>query len=408
MRRNIFDMHETCQPTEETRKTTLKGKTEVVPVYRISLDVLYFNDRNDRIATEISRYKDENNLQEFGVDYDNLEEYNDVVQQFIINSDIESYNKTKNNIKNFSQRVSGVVLADGRVIDGNRRLACLRELAKTNPSFRYFNGIILQNETYTEKEIKELELEIQHAEEDKVQYDTIDLLAGIYKDLIREDALLTPEEYSSKSGMELKMIKGFIQEAELMAEFLEYISAPEKFHIAKDLNARSPIFEMLSQKTKLSDEEWENFKVIAFDIIMLAEKNATQRIREIKRYIKNSEENQTLTDYYNEHKEHSFKILEKLEDMDNVTTEKILEYVRGDREINIGVSDTYDKYLEQEKIKQERKTPIKFLEGVRRRLNEIDVDDVKNLNPEEKKEFLSIYNTIRRILEKIELDGELL
>ena len=67
--------------TTATRKITLDGITANYPVYKVRLDWLYYNDKNDRIATWISKFKSEND----GM-IPNLEDkdaYNDIVEDFI-------------------------------------------------------------------------------------------------------------------------------------------------------------------------------------------------------------------------------------------------------------------------------------------------------------------------------------
>lgn len=114
--------------TVATRKLTIDGLTQIYPVYKVKLDYLFFNDQNDRIATWISQYKTDNNGKT--PDISNLDEYNNVIEKFIIESNPEAIKKTQNNIELVEQREAGVVLADGRIIDGNRRFTCLRKLAK--------------------------------------------------------------------------------------------------------------------------------------------------------------------------------------------------------------------------------------------------------------------------------------
>lgn len=111
-------------PTDVTRKITMDGVTKVYQVYKIKLSCLYYNDQNDRIATWISKYKADNALEYF--DISDREQYNSVIQQFIIDSNPSAIDKTKSNISMVDQREPGVVLNDGRIIDGNRRFTCLR------------------------------------------------------------------------------------------------------------------------------------------------------------------------------------------------------------------------------------------------------------------------------------------
>ena len=110
--------------TEQKRKLTLKGETRVFDVYRIPLEHLVYNRRNGRIISWMNRVESE------GEDVSTLDknEYNDKVEEMIIESNKGALEKTKANIKNFGQRVPGVVLNDGTIVDGNRRFTCLRHL----------------------------------------------------------------------------------------------------------------------------------------------------------------------------------------------------------------------------------------------------------------------------------------
>ena len=77
------------QKTTLTRKVTYGGKTVVYPIYRVRLDALYYNDQNDRIATWITRYESENGQEALrGL---NLEIYNRVIENFIVESNPETF-----------------------------------------------------------------------------------------------------------------------------------------------------------------------------------------------------------------------------------------------------------------------------------------------------------------------------
>ena len=173
----------TVQKTALTRKLTVDGLTRPYPVYRIRLDQLFYNDQNDRIATWISKYKTEHGG--LAPDISDRAAFNDLIEQFIIESNPDAIKRTQNNIELVDQRDPGVVLADGRIIDGNRRFTCLRRLAQKNDRFSYFEAVILdRNIDQNAKEIKRLELSIQHGEESKVDYNPIDRLVGVYNDVI--------------------------------------------------------------------------------------------------------------------------------------------------------------------------------------------------------------------------------
>ncbi|EGO5082769.1 hypothetical protein H6230_002762, partial [Enterococcus faecalis] len=216
------------EPTEYTKRLTIDGITKPYQIYKIRLDQLFYNDQNDRIATWINKYKEEHDIEHFE-NYD--DDYNEIIEKFIYESNSKAIDKTQKNIELVGQREAGVVLNDGRVIDGNRRYTCLRRLYNNGNSHRHFEAVILDRDiNVNKKEIKLLELSIQHGEEGKVDYNPIDRLVGLYNDVIK-NKLITPEEYQQTVNESKSSINKKMEQANLMVEFLEFIGAPEKFYI---------------------------------------------------------------------------------------------------------------------------------------------------------------------------------
>ena len=216
--------NEIVQKTQLSRKLTIDGVTNAYPVYRVRLDQLFYNDQNDRIATWMSQYKSEYGDHAFREM--SREAYNSIIEQFIIQSNEPAIEKTQMNIALVHQREPGVILADGRVIDGNRRFTCLRRLSKEKEEFNWFETVILDTSMEADKkQIKMLELAIQHGEEKKIDYNPIDRLVGIYQDII-ETELLTVEEYAYSTNETVYEVKKRLEAAMLMIEFLEYINMP--------------------------------------------------------------------------------------------------------------------------------------------------------------------------------------
>ena len=101
----------------------------------------------------VSQYKSQNDGK--APDLTNREEYNEIIEKFIVESNPEAIKKTHTNIELVDQREPGVILADGRIIDGNRRFTCLRRLANKNDRFMYFETVILdRNYESSAKQIK--------------------------------------------------------------------------------------------------------------------------------------------------------------------------------------------------------------------------------------------------------------
>ena len=93
--------------TALTRKLTVDGLTKPYPVYKVRLDWLFYNDQNDRIATWISQYKAQHEGK--APDSTDRENYNSIIEQFIVESNPDAIRKTQNNIEMVDQREPGVI-----------------------------------------------------------------------------------------------------------------------------------------------------------------------------------------------------------------------------------------------------------------------------------------------------------
>lgn len=101
-----------------------------------------------------------------------------------------------------------------------------------------------------------LELAIQHGEEQRVDYNHIDRLVGVYQDIV-ETQLLTIEEYASSTNESVAEVKKKVEHAQLLVEFLEFIHMPKQYHIARDYQVYSIIVELLPILRKCATPEMQ-------------------------------------------------------------------------------------------------------------------------------------------------------
>lgn len=270
------------QLTEQKVKHTIEDVTKLYPVYRIRLDQLFYNDQNDRIATWVSEY---NSTEGKDLRMLSVEEYNKVIEDFIVNSNTDAIRSTEKNIELVGQRVPGVVLNDGRVIDGNRRLTCLRRIARKNTSVGWFEAAILDDATSSDaKRVKMLELAIQLGEEDKVDYDPVEKLVGIYNDVIKT-GLLTPAEYAKAADMKEADVNKLIERANYMEDFLEFANAKEQYHLARELMVDGPLGELpgILKKEKSERDKALMKRLVFANIIVQPEGDITRCVRKFKK-----------------------------------------------------------------------------------------------------------------------------
>ena len=292
---NLMDyLDDKVFPTKLSKKLTLNGRTDPYYVYRIKLDMLYYNDKNDRIATWIKQYEAENGP----LPVDDRDVYNDIIQGFIEKSNPEAMDQTLGNIRTFGQREVGVVLQDGRVIDGNRRFTCLRKLSKESSEFDYFEAVILEGDySPTDKQIKTMELNIQIGSEKPVDYDPVDRMYAVYRDLVQNQTF-TKDEYAREANMKMPDLNMLIEKSKLMVRFLEFIDMPDAFYLARDMKLDGPLQEAVGVLKKCrTDEERERMENTIFaNLVAQPDKDMTRYIRKIKKISGSKESDAYLDD----------------------------------------------------------------------------------------------------------------
>ena len=405
---NKFDLNEIIMKGDVvgSKNMIIKGQVRNMDVYRIPINMLYYNDKNDRIATWISKYESEmGSINELDIDA-----YNNKIQEFIIKSDKQKFTNTMNNIKNFSQLVPGVVFIDGRVIDGNRRFTCLRKLFQEtgDQAYAYFDAVILNNEV-SPKEIKLMELVLQHGEEGKVDYNPIEKLVGIYRDIINEETkLFDVKEYAKSIDAKESDVEKSVQLAYLMTDFLEYINAPEQFYIARELEIDGPLHEIYNIKRRLgSDEEkWEKVRIALYDNMLVKTNNQESGdiTRIIRDFGKKVVENDEIFDrYFEKHEEYSRELNDKLNSFDEIiNTEIIRKEIRENELLKEKISENLDEALYSAKKNEARKKPIELLKSINDDLGKIDLTAVSRLRGEDRADFDEQLKFLKEKIENVE------
>lgn len=362
------------------KKLVIDNISENYPVHKIRLDQLYYNDQNDRISTWISQYKIDNNIDVF--DFSDKKNYNAIIHEFITDSNRDALKKTQSNIGLVGQQEAGVVLSDGRIIDGNRRFTCLSNIEKETGKTQYFEAVILDhNIENNAKQIKMLELMLQHGTDEKIGYNPIDRLVGIYNDII-EKKLLTVKEYAVSVSQSEADIQIEVEKSKLMVDFLEFINAPKQFHLARHFNLGDPLKELYVMLKKVKDDEKkEELKNSVFaQFLMQPFGDTTRYIRKIKKIASSSK---FLNDFLDEQMEIVEKVCDEIEKHPKVSVKEIGE-IRANEEIKSGFLHSTEKYVNRVDGETTRNQPAKQAEKAFDSLDLIDLNVFNKLNQEQK------------------------
>ena len=385
---------DTVQKTTLTRKVTYGGKTVVYPVYKVRLDALYFNDQNDRIATWITQYESENGKD--SLSSLNTDIYNRIIENFVTDSNPEAIQKTQKNIALVGQREPGVALADGRIVDGNRRFTCLRRIQRLQEEPVYFETVIMDMDIREDKkQIKLLELAVQHGEEKKVDYDMIDFAIGTYRDVV-QTKLLTVNEYASSTNEPLADVKKRIAIAEVICEFLDYIGLPEQYHVAREYQVYSLFQEMMTPLRKLDDDEKENLKKIAFNnVLMKAIPDQRKFIRDINGLVRND----AYKEYFEDQKNWDAVIREQLAETEIHGKEDIDRFAAENTDIADKLADSMERALLRSRSQKLKEKPSENVAKSISLLMDVDTRFFDRMNTEEKESLKAALGELIRIAE---------
>ena len=409
MKKNILSMvGNGVNLINKTKTLVINGKKEDIQVYEINLNLLTYNTENGRISSQINEYEIEKNCKIEEKCNDNQIEVNDLIEKFIIDSNKKAFTQTKNNIYQYGQTEPGVILYDGTVIDGNRRFTCLRVIEKESGKIEsnFFEAAVLEKNV-SKKEIKKLELQLQHAREEKVDYDVIDKIIDVYNNIIKSEEF-TVEEYSLHTGWKKGIIQEYIGEYELISDYLESINSKDKIYLAKNWKLQGPMREIWLILKKINDKSLKNeIKNILFNIIKCSKDgDLTREVRDYGEYLKNIE-----TD---NNEDQIKKIIENLTKYD-ADIEKIWDY---SLELNENIKnlkvdntskkfkDNIDIYLQKEKFKTEKKLEAYSLESIYENINSIDINKIKISSDDTKREIIDICEKIENKIKEIKQNAQ--
>lgn len=406
--------------SEATRNLSIKGINKPHKVMIIPLELCHYNDQNGRIATYISQYLSDGLL----LNKSDLEKYNQVLEEFVYKSNPKALDNTKKNIGLIGQLVAGVVLNDGRIIDGNRRYTALRKLKGEGKTNIYFHAVILdENEGIDEKDIKTLELQLQHAEEKPLDYNPIDNLVDVYRDII-ENKLFSIEEYANTVNKPLKDVRLLVKKAVLMEQFLNFINASKQYYIGRDFNLDGPLQEVVSiidralkgidiinvmnddYADKLEQAEFIRIRNTLFTIIFSARLNKSKESGDLSRYIRDLGKfiinGSNREDFLVEFEDIVDDILEEVVET-NVsyeTIEEISQQVSGTTKEALEIVDVEVDNAKREKAQLK---PVNLLNTAFNSIKSIEQEQIKYMDDDSQQEFILIYEELKKKLEEIGL-----
>lgn len=274
----------------KTHSVIIKGQSKDIQVYKIPLDLLFYNIKNGRFAAEYLELK-ENLGRELRPDdhRDNI-----IIRKMLLDLDPKKSLELEIDIRKFGQREPGICTYDGYVHNGNRRFSVLQNIVDTGDlHFNFLQVARLPRET-DDQDLALIETGIQFSKNIQLDYGPINTLLKFQQCI---DAGLSPVQLA-------KNIYGFNDEKEvlekleilkLIVKYLKFIDSENHFKKADgvvehfiDLN------NILKREVRngASITEMKSYQNIGFQLIL---DGITQReLRKLKDILSEEKSKQQL------------------------------------------------------------------------------------------------------------------
>jgi len=209
----------------------LQGKNIELQVYRLPLDLTYYNIKNGRFAAEyIDLIKKE------GRELDPLDTLDSKkIKSLLIDIDPKQSLILQKDLQQHSQRDPGIITHDGFVINGNRRRSMLEELVESGHSEFRFIEVARLPPRVSPQDLWKLEAGIQLSRHVQLDYGPMNELLK-FKDGIETG--LTPIEIATSlyGGFSEKEVLEKLEHLKLITEYLIFIDQPGRYNMAKGIN----------------------------------------------------------------------------------------------------------------------------------------------------------------------------
>jgi len=273
----IVNLKDVSELTHRKELFWIKGKRQELEVYRVPTKCLYFNIENGRYADKMVQLREDNP----GIDIDPREKkWKDTIFRMLkgdypgTTRDKEPFEKLRTDLLDRQQLRPGVILFDGGVLDGNRRLAALLDLAGSENNvtkFEYLDAVILDEDVGPEDRWR-IEAGVQIGKDEKHPYSAINELLKIKEGLRLFRDKQNPSKEVSKVlyGITEEEIKKDIGKIQVIDEYLIFIGKPHAYNeIGEVIERFDEAARTLDHARKLSwkPAEIQKLKLAQFAII---------------------------------------------------------------------------------------------------------------------------------------------
>lgn len=416
-------IQESAEPCMTGITLTYHGERTKFDAYRIPLSVLTYNPYNGRIGSVVKSFERQNHPL-------NPDSPADValIEKFLWESREDANERTMKSLLTDHQQKFGIVTADGKIIDGNRRACLLNRLwkdesiaANAKQHAQFFEAIVLPIDA-DRKEILRLETTYQMGEDAKVDYGPIEkyLKAG---DLASEG--FTNSQIADFMGVKQSDVKMYLDVLKLMDDYLDTYGYTGIYTV---LDTREDSFQKLDSALRGYasggvasmwgydvESDVSDLKSIAFDYIRLGLDQ--QDFRDIIR--KPNKNNRETSFFSNEEiwrkfSDDHFAVVDEIEEksVDDIIREnpdgdvsRLLKARDNDWKTRVGdsLNENFQRSRDKLNNKQQAAEPIKLLQKAWEAISAIDTSQPSFIEDAGIKEYLGeIANKVNQYREILE------
>ena len=208
----------------KTHSVIIKGENKDIQVYKIPLNLLFYNIKNGRFAAEYLELKEK-----LGRDLEPKKtEDKKIIQKMLLELDPKKSLELENDLRKYGQREPGISTYDGYIHNGNRRMSVIQNIVDTGNISADFLQVARLPPNVDEQDLWLIEAGIQLSKNVQLDYGPINTLLKFKEGI---DNGLTPIQVAKNLygyGDE-KQILEKLEILKLIVKYLKFIGEPNHF-----------------------------------------------------------------------------------------------------------------------------------------------------------------------------------
>lgn len=197
---------------------------------------------------------------------------------------------------------------------------------------------------------------------------------------------MTSVEYGTHANISKSDMRKYLEQIDVLHDFLNFIDAPAAYHIAQDLKVQGPIEALAAalRKCKNEDDREDMKQAVFANIVMGTAGDMTRHTRTLCENIRSSQEGDGA--YLDEQLELAEQVMDKIEELPSetpVTTELLRDRVTADDDLKIELKLSNEKAQLKAGTRKIKNVQVRNVRDALSSLESIDEGVLSKLSPEQ-------------------------